>query len=60
MNDPLGPIDEPPTVTLVDGEVVLLGDRVGVSSTLAAARSLTDRLQAALGSVDARRGPDEA
>lgn len=44
MTDPLAALDTPPRVTVFDGEVVLLGPRVSVAYTPAAARRLADDL----------------
>ncbi|MBA4803156.1 MAG: hypothetical protein H2038_00725 [Brevundimonas sp.] len=58
MKDLLGAIDEAPTVAEVDGEIVILGERVGVAYTVAAARELKARLERVLGaSAPARLDP---
>ena len=48
MPQPDGPLDETPDVIVADGEGVLVGARVGVAYTPAAARSLLDALHSAL------------
>ena len=54
LSDPLGPNDQAPAVTVIDGEVVIIGKWVGVTYTLAAARELRDRLDRALRAGTAR------
>lgn len=43
-HDPLAAIDEPPRVTVVDGEVVAIGEGIGVAWTPHAARIAGERL----------------
>jgi hypothetical protein len=42
--DPLAAIDQPPRVTVVDGEVVAIGEGIGVALTPHAARIAGERL----------------
>lgn len=56
MKDLLGAIDEAPTVAEVDGEIVILGERVAVAYTLAAAQALRARLQQVLDALPADPG----
>jgi hypothetical protein len=51
MTDPLAALDTPPRVVLSDGEIVLLGERVSVAYTPAAARRLADALHLVLGEL---------
>ncbi len=48
MRAPDGPLVEPPEVVVLDGEVLLIGERVSVAYTPGAARVLADRLALAL------------
>ena len=48
MLQPDGPLDEAPDVIVADGEVLLVGERVSVAYTPAAARALLDALHSAL------------
>ena len=52
MKDVLAAIEEAPQVSVVDGEVVLMGERVCVAYSVAAARELKDRLEQVLASLD--------
>lgn len=58
MKDVLAAIEEAPGVSAIDGEVVLMGERVCVAYSVAAARELKDRLERVLASLErsGRRG----
>lgn len=43
-HDPLAAIDQPPRVTVVDGEVVAIGEGIGIAWTPRAARTTGERL----------------
>ena len=57
MIDPLAALTDSPRVVVVDGEIVLMGDRMSVSYTPEAARELALRLQHVL---DGLNGVTEA
>jgi len=57
MIDPLAALTGSPRVVVVDGEIVLMGDRMSVSYTPEAARELALRLQHVL---DGLNGVTEA
>ena len=56
VHDPLAAIDQPPRVTVIDGEVVAIGEGIGVALTPHAARIADERLiEAAERAVAERR-----
>ena len=55
MKDLLGAIDEAPTVVEVDGEIVIIGERVAVAYTPAAARELRARIDRLLDAMPAEQ-----